>query len=317
MPASKKPQTTFKELEIALLWGAWVELGVSGWEKTHRDWAVDPEPLILRTAELADSEPRLRDEALDWSIHFWRYVSKVRLRNLLKERSGRALDDWGRFAATVNEHSGAHWPRAGEPFAYQITGRSTLASMKQPSRAWLRLRAAFGVGARAEILRFFLSGTSRASTALITAELGYAKSNVMAECESLEKAGVLRRGRIGNRYFYSLMHPDALAEFVGEIAPVRPSWTALLEVTSSLVQLETRAAESPQRVLSVEAHRTYRRLDGLLDRLDIEARPALARPDGYWTDLHSFAEPYLSAWASGRWDPKRPPTTIARRTHER
>ncbi|MFC9690923.1 hypothetical protein ACFTSF_20395 [Kribbella sp. NPDC056951] len=276
---------------------------------------VDPEPLILRTAELGDAEPRLRDEALDWCIHFWRYVSKVRLKNLLKERSDRSLVAWGRFAATVNEHSGAHWPGSSQPFAYQITGRSTLASMKQPSRAWLRLRATFGVGARTEVLRFFLSGSSRASTALITAELGYAKSNVVAECESLEKAGVLRRGRIGNRYFYSLMRPDALAEFVGEIAAVRPSWAALLEVTSLLVQLETKAETASQRVLAVEAHRTYRLLDDLLDRLDIEERPMLTRSDGYWTDIRSFAEPFLSAWASGRWDPKRPPTTFARPTN--
>ncbi len=314
MPTSSKRPSAFEEFEIALLWGAWVELGVSGWEKTHRNWAVDPEPLILRTAELGDIEPRLRDEALDWCIHFWRYVSKVRLRNLLKERSDRALDDWGRFAATVNAHSGARWPSAGEPIAYKITGRSTLASMKQPSRAWLRMRATFGVGARTEILRFFLSGASRASTALITAELGYAKSNVVAECESLEKAGVLRRGRIGNRYFYSLMHTDALAEFVGEIAPVRPSWTAMLEVTSALVQLEKKSEQASQRALSVEAHSTYRRLDELLDRLDIEERPVLTRPDGYWTDIRFFAEPYLSAWASGRWEPTRPPRTIARRT---
>ncbi len=314
MPTSSRRQGTFEELEVALLWGAWVELGVSGWEKTHRDWAVDPEPLILRTAELGDTEPRLRDEALDWCIHFWRYVSKVRLRNLLKERSDQALDDWGRFAATVNEHSGARWPGASRPFAYQITGRSALGSMKQPSRAWLRMRATFGVGARTEILRYFLSGASRASTALITAELGYAKSNVVAECESLEKAGVLRRGRIGNRYFYSLMHADALAEFVGEIAPVRPSWTALLEVTSALVQLETKAKKASQRVLAVEAHSTYRRLDDLLDRLDIEERPLLTRSDGYWTDIRSFAEPYLSAWASGRWDPSTPSRAIARRT---
>jgi len=30
-------------------------------------WAIDPEPLIVFTA-IADLDPRLRDEALDWCI---------------------------------------------------------------------------------------------------------------------------------------------------------------------------------------------------------------------------------------------------------
>lgn len=37
---------SFADRALALAWGAWAELGVSGWASTHGNWAVDPEPLI-------------------------------------------------------------------------------------------------------------------------------------------------------------------------------------------------------------------------------------------------------------------------------
>ncbi|MEI8409264.1 MULTISPECIES: winged helix-turn-helix domain-containing protein [unclassified Kribbella] len=306
MPSSRKRRTSLLELEIELLWGAWSELGVSGWGRTHRDWVVDPEPLIVRTAEVADSDPRLRDEALDWCIHYWRYVSRVRLRGLLRGRTDEAAEAWGWFAATVNKHSTARWPGSTDEISYKITGRSSLTTMKQPSRAWLRMRAAFGVGARTEILRYFLSGPSLGSTTAIAEWVGYAKSNVVNECDALEKAGVLRRRHIGNRFYYSLAHREALQNFVGDIAPHRPSWAALLGVTSTLVDLEQAAATLPNPVLMVESHRVNSQIDDLLDQLEIEERPDLSRPDEYWPKTRDFAYTYLSAWASGAWDPASP-----------
>ncbi|MEV0288363.1 MULTISPECIES: winged helix-turn-helix domain-containing protein [unclassified Kribbella] len=266
---------------------------------------MDPEPLILRTAEVADFDPRLRDEALDWCIHYWRYVSRVRLRGLLRNRP-EAAAAWGWFAATVNEHSTARWPGATDEIPYETTNRSSLTSMKQPSRAWLRMRAAFGVGARTEILRYFLSGPSLGSTTIISEWIGYAKSNVVNECDSLEKAGILRRRRIGNRFYYSLTRSEALQDFVGELGAHRPSWTALLDVTAALVALEDAAECLPPAVLMVESHKTNGQLDVFLDQLSIEERPDLSRSDEYWPNTREFAYAYLSAWASGEWDPASP-----------
>ncbi|MEU4196373.1 hypothetical protein AB0E69_31005 [Kribbella sp. NPDC026611] len=294
-----------------MLWGAWAELGVSGWGRTHQNWAIDPEPLIVRTAQVADANPRLRDEVLDWCIHYWRYVSRARLRVLLRGRSSDVLDAWGWFAATVNEHSAARWPDATEAIAYETTGRSALLTMEQPSRAWLRMRAVFGVGARTEILRYFLSGPTLASTAGIAEWAGYGKANVVRECDLLEKAGLLRRRSRANRYYYSVARPAALHDFVGALPRYRPSWSALLDMTSVLVELEDASASLPDQVLMVEAHRVSRTLDDLLDQLQIETRPDLAEPDEYWPRLRDFGSGYLTAWASGVWDPEprqHPPT---------
>jgi hypothetical protein len=302
MPTSKR-SSSLADLELALMWGAWVELGVSGWQQTHANWAVDPEPLIIATAALEDADPRLRDEALDWCIHNWRYVSRVRLRNLIREQPESVRESWGPFAATVSKHAGVTWPVATRPFTYKMTGKSLLESMEQPSRAWLRLRGMFGLGARTEILRFFLSGHRRGTAAMIAQRAGYAKRVVADECESLEKAGVLRVHQFTNRYYYALDRADALREFVGDVATVTPDWTALLQVTGSLVELERQAETLPNRSLMVEAHRVSEALSPYLDELDIEDQPRLANRDNYWPALRDFADNYLRAWASGKWTP--------------
>lgn len=303
MPTSKTLKATLAEYELALLWGAWVELGVSGWQRTHSNWTIDPEPLIIRTAALGDADPRLRDEALDWCIHNWRYVSRVRLRNLLREQADEADEAWGRFAATVNTHSKARWPNATQGIRYVARGRSSLDSMEQPSRAWIRLRAMFGLGARTEILRYFLSGQRRATVATIADNVGYTKRNVADECDSLEKAGVLKMRPMGNRFYYTLGRATELRDFAGAIAPIQPAWTFLLEVTSTFVALEAAAETLSADALMVEAHRVTRLLDDKLDALGIEERPRLVQPDDYWQAVRDFAHKYMSSWSAGQWVP--------------
>jgi DNA-binding transcriptional ArsR family regulator len=303
MPTSKTHKATLAEYELTLLWGAWVELGVSGWQRTHSNWAIDPEPLIVRTATLGDADPRLRDEALDWCIHNWRYVSRVRLRNLLREQAGEAGEAWGRFAATVNTHSKVRWPNATQAIRYVATGRSSLDSMEQPSRAWIRLRAMFGLGARTEILRYFLSGQRRATVATIAENVGYTKRNVADECDSLEKAGVLKMRQLGNRFYYTLGRATELRDFAGAIAPIQPAWTSLLEVTSTFVALEAAAETLAADALMVEAHRVTRLLDDKLDALGIQERPRLVQRDDYWPAVRNFARKYMSSWSAGKWVP--------------
>ena|GEM_PF-888533 len=319
MATSNQKRSMLAQHQHALVWGAWVELGVSGWQRTHADWAIDPEPLIIATAAFGDLDPRLRDEALDWCIHQWRYVSRVRLRNLLREQPAGVREAWGPFAATVSHHAGVQWPSATDEFRYTTTGRSSFESMEQPSRAWVRLRGMFGLGARTEILRYFLSGHRRATVSTIALNIGYAKRNVADECDTLVKAGVLRPQQVANRFYYTLAHADALRDFVGDIAPLRPDWASLFAVTSALVSLEESSQSMSNAALMVEAHRIAQTLDDDLDSLDIEQRPDLRNRDDYWPSVRDFAERHMAAWAAGAWEPSEAvvqigPRRIARKT---
>ncbi len=302
MPTSRqRPGPTFDKQAIGLAAGAWAELGVSGWQSTHSDWAIDPEPLILFTAWLGDRDPRLRDEATDWCIRNWRHISRGRLKNLLGD--DRGSDTWREFAGTLTAHSGVTWPDSGEPRAYKVTGRSTLAPLTRPSTAWLRLRAMFGLGARSEILRCFLSQSrpAVASVALLAAQTGYQKRNVSDECEMLERAGVLSQRVRSNRFYYSLGRRSELESFLGDLPSARPPWTPVFEIAKQLVLLEKHAETLPPRLLAVRARQALTSLQDDLDELDVEDDYRDVHGEELWPAVQRLGASTLTQWSVGTW----------------
>jgi DNA-binding transcriptional ArsR family regulator len=278
---------------------------VSGWSSTHGDWAIDPEPLILFTAWLGDADPRLRDEATDWCIRNWRHISKARLKNLLRGQPDHVQRAFGELAATVNEHASTSWPGALAPRPFAVTGRSTRPALDRPALSWLRLRAMFGVGARAEILRSFLSHdggwTSVAGLAVATA---YTKRNVAEECDALERAGVLSVRARGNRFYYALARRYELEAFVGALPHVRPDWVAMLNVTRELVTLESMAAGTSAGTLPVHASNALRRIERDLDALHIPRPPESVRGEDLWPALRRLGESHLGQWSVGLLGPR-------------
>ena len=298
----RQPVATFAAQSLALAWGAWTELGVSGWTSTHTDWAVDPEPLILFTAWLGDAEPRLRDEATDWCVQNWRHISKARLKNLLREQPDDVAAAFGAFAATVGAHAAISWPGATHPRRYAVTGRSKVPHLDRPSLVWLRLRALFGVSARAEILRCFLAQAGGAMTvAALAVGTGYTKRNVGEECDTLQRAGVLMVRARGNRFYYSLLRRTELKAFVGEMPAVLPDWTAILNVARELVGLERRSECKELTTHPVHARKTLRLIRDDLDDLHIDAPAEHVQGADLWPALRQLGDVHLGAWSIGQW----------------
>lgn len=305
MPASRqrRPAATFAGQALALASGAWTELGVSGWTSTHGNWAIDPEPLLLFTAWLGDADPRLRDEATDWCVRNWRHLSKARLKNLLRHQPDEVKEAFGEFAATVGTHAGITWPGATEPRRFVVTGRSTLPALDHPSLVWLRLRFMFGVGARAEILRCFLSKSEGLmSVSALASATGYTKRNVAEECDTFERAGVLSMRAQGNRFYYALARRSELEAFVGEAANNRPSWTAMLNIARELVSVERRGdAQVP--TLAVHARSVLRSIKDDLDELSIEPLSETVQGVDLWPGVWKLGHKYLGSWSIGQFAP--------------
>lgn len=298
----RHPAPTFVEQATALAWGAWVELGVSGWTETHSDWAIDPEPLIVFTTFLADTDARLRDEATDWCVRNWRHVSKTRLKNLVREQPPVVQGAFGAFAATVGEHAGIVWPYSTEPRRFTVTGRSSAPQLDKASMVWLRLRAMFGIGARTEILRYFLSQEDgRSSTATISAATDYTKRNIADECEALAHAGVLNVRQVGNRFYYSLAKRAELEPFVGSMPAITPNWTAIFGIARRLVVLESAAEAGSTRILAVKARAALDELAEDLDELAIDPPTSDVRGEDLWPTLRALGHETLGEWSLGRW----------------
>jgi hypothetical protein len=297
-----RPAPTFAAQAVALAWGAWVELGVSGWTATHGAWAIDPEPVIVLTAFLGDEDPRLRDEATDWCIRNWRHVSKARLKNLVRDQPAEVRSSFGELSATVAEHAGVMWPYPTTPRRYRPTGRSGAPQLDKPSMVWLRLRAMFGLGARTETLRFFLSESrTSASISTIASATSYTKRNVADECDALAQAGLLRVRTVGNRFTYSMAKRDELEALVGAMPPHRPDWTALADVARRLVELESQVATSSERTLAVKARAVLDELRSDLGELEIQGPGSDVRGADLWPSLQALGTRSLGAWSLGRW----------------
>jgi hypothetical protein len=300
-----------RKAALELCWGAWAELGVSGWGRTHQDWAIDPEPLVIFTAGMAESDPRLRDEVVDWCVRNWRHVSQTRLRHILTRQSEETLDEWGRLAATVNARAGTHWPRATtERTAYKTTGRSTLRPLIEPSLVLLRMRTVFGLSARTEILRYFLFHPwERATAAMLAETANYAKRNVADACDMLAQAGVLSSKGVGNRFYFSLAPGDSLTDFVGAVPNVAPDWNALLRIVAVIVKVAEETEEVPHDALVVEVHQAIRDIDEDLDVLDIDP-PRRPRGAAVLDEWSQWTESLMKELATGVWPEEHTESTM-------
>lgn len=240
-----------RERVLDLVWSLWAGLGVSGWRRRHQGWGIDPEPLVVFTAWLQDLDPRLRDESIDWCITYGSYLSRARLRNLLRTADDEVAEAFGVYAATVNAHSSLTWPGATTARSYKPTQRSHLDDFTEPSLLALRLRALFGVGARPEIVRTLMPGGALAASD-IADRIDYTKRNVAESLESLRLAGMVVIEARGNANYFRLNR----REFRSAMTPLPklfPYWSAIFRVVQVMLTVDAREEARTKATRSVEA----------------------------------------------------------------
>jgi len=297
---SRRPAKTTVDQAIALAAGAWHQLGVSGWSTNHEDWAIDVEPLIIFTAWLDERDIRLRDEATDWCIRNWRFISRTRLRNLTLRQPKDVQTAVGEFVATVAHSAGVPWPGATEPRPYKVTGRSVLSPLERPAMVWIRLRSMFGIGARSEILRVLLSRpTGSTSVARLAERTGYMKRTVADECETLELAKLLSVRILANRFLYSLARRSELESLLGDLPSIRPDWTAIFNVVRELVLFDEAEERLSIRTLPVHARKSLDRIRDDLDELGIDTTYDSVQGEELTTAVRELAASSLEKWSVG------------------
>lgn len=247
-------------LLTGLAWSLWTEVGVAGVERNHEHHAIDPEPLILMTAALRDADPRLRDESIDWCVRYFTFISKARLRNLLKSQDRATRKAFGDYAATVNANAPAKWPvPAGvKPRPFTASGKSS-AEFPRPALVRLRMRALFGVGARAELLSTFLGEPSTSKSASELAAVGFAKRNVAQVLSELQMAGLFHAIPVRNRLYYRLARVDALRTLADPLPRYFLDWGTLLTFLAAAHHLAVRSERTSLRVSAVGLNRLLQR----------------------------------------------------------
>jgi len=265
-------QRSASSLQGALLnraWIQWVALGVDATVESD-DAVVDPEALIALTAELGDADARLRDLSTDWCVAYGRYINGSRLKQVVRElrTPGEAI---GEYVATVAESGGPAWPMGTRPRPdYVRRGKARLDSAESRPRLRIRLRAAFGVNARADILASLLAAPSAGvSAADLARATRFTKPNVASALEALTLAGLVTARTVTNERRFAL--PPKVALLPGLRPPVpQVDWAARFAVALEVLRFQHSDNQSTI-VRAIEA----RRLVGLhADRISAERMPA-------------------------------------------
>jgi hypothetical protein len=228
-------QTLSKQLDQLLLnlaWSLWSELGVAGTKRYHEHCLIFPEELILLTAVLAEIDPRLRDESLDWCYRYHQLISISRLKSIMKPLESTVYKSFSSYAAILNSFARTLWPIFTEVSLLKFTPsqNSRLRSLSSPALFNLRMRSIFSTGARADLITFFLTHTSQDFSASDLTEIGYSKRNLAEILDELCLGGVLNKFLLRNQMRYRLCDNHCFLEGFDPIPKYVPAWRTFLEI---------------------------------------------------------------------------------------
>ncbi len=276
-----------------LAWSLWSGLGVAGVDQQHKNCLIALEELIILTAVVAESDPRLRDEALDWCSKYHHFVSISRLRTLVNGLGEQVFESFSLFAATLNSIVQTRWPVFTEvsPLRVPLSGKSMLLSCEAPALLTLRLRAMFGVGIRADLLAFCLTRGANNFTAIDTVKIGYNKRSLAEVLESFVQSGLLTSSMMGNRRVYTLSKQNELHVLMGNLPKIAPDWHSILEV---IISLRTILRESESFSVSskvIVSRNVLKQLENYLKILGLSSPPISDDLDEYWD---SFCQWFLN-----------------------
>jgi hypothetical protein len=250
MPIETFSADSAQRLALDLAWSLWTELGVSGQRRNHSKVGVDLEPLLVATAYLSKFDARLRDESLDWCVLNVSYVSSDRLRNFLRTVDENLREAFGPYAATMKKVRRVSWPGDGRPFAFSSTRRSVAPDLLRPAVVQLRLRAVFGVSARAETLRWLLDQPDHFFGSLeLALKAHYGKDNVADTLDLLTRAGLLQdtvMTTAGNQRLFRLNRQATIVSALSDWMKVpQQRWDAVFRVVVRLIEFARTAPEKP------------------------------------------------------------------------
>ena len=293
-----------KGLATRACWTQWVALGgmaypIGSW-RSHS--IVDIEALLLASLNLVDQERRLRDLTLWWAGVGSHLTSVQRTRALAARFPARTgSEGLEAFASMAAGRGDRRWSRhAGVPVPAE--GRSAKGPeelrLMDPAALLPRLRAAFGVGAKADTLAFLLgSAGAWASVNGIAFATGYSTVSIRKATEEMAMARLIREtdGRPSEyhappkpwREILDLLPPDQGRD--GESPPPRwRYWSEIFAFLLGVIEWSRMACASPapnEHVLAstardiLEGHQRVFKLNSIPVPVP-EAFPGLRAPKG-------------------------------------
>jgi len=242
---------SFLDAAVSLARSSWVELGASGWAQRTFDVAIDLEPLMALTATIGGVDPRLVEQANLWTATYPEFVSRARLK-----RQTEALGPGKVPGLPDLPVDGRRKDLGGESQPGLRLGA--------PASLQMRLRSAFGVGARAELLRIMLVGEPgvRFAASDLAPLAGYSKRNVEMALRGLERANLVSKTRNISAFAWRIVRREELVSLFGPLPRSSVSFASLVAVIIGLLPLDG-VTDEPDQVRSAEARQVVEVLRAL------------------------------------------------------
>jgi hypothetical protein len=277
------------KLLLDLVWSLWTELGVAGIKRKHQKFLINLEELIILTVVLAEIDPRLRDESLDWCSQYHHFISTSRLKSIIKSFGSSLNEPFSKYSATLNSFSQAAWPlfEDSPPLKIRLSHKSCLRPLESPALLNIRARSIFGTGARADLVTFFLTHAKSDFAASDVTEIGYSKRNLAEILEEFCLSGLFDKFLLRNQHRYRLIKNDQLIKVLGPIPEYIPSWRMIFEFLLPLRDGINRTAKNSESTKIVEIRNLLMASQKNLERLNLI--PPLWQAD-FHAYLNSFSE---------------------------
>lgn len=256
---------------LDLAWSLWTELGVAGVKQNHQGTHIWLEELVIFTSALAEIDPRLRNESLDWCSQFHKYISISRLKSLMNDFEPLAKEPFSKYALTLNSISKANWPVFTEtwPAKINLSHKSVLRTPLSASLLNIRARSMFGTGARADVVTFFLLHPHIAFSIAQIAEIGYSKRNLAEILDEMHMGHLLDRTMQGNQQRYCLCKKSPLLQLFKPLPAKAPSWHLIFKVVLSLRMCIQRIENYSESSKAVELHTCLNRHEKSLQKIGL------------------------------------------------
>jgi len=246
-----------RELAVQVAWTQWASLGSSArpTEPSRRPLIIDPEALILLSLRLQAEERRLTDLLRWWAHTGTALTSLQRIRTLagdLPEDDQARLGQFARWASSAGHKTWAKYAHErgdDEPPPRQLKGPDEL-WLSNAGTLMLRMRAAFGVGAKSDVLTFLIglrgdqvtvSAISRAVSYTETAVRSVVKEMAMARLihETSDRPALYRTP---HRPWAELLELHASGDGPEPVGPGWGMWSAIFAFLAGTDELTRRVA---------------------------------------------------------------------------
>jgi hypothetical protein len=178
-------------------WAQWAALGspASSARRAAPASMIDVEALILLSLHVSARERRLRDLVAWWARVGSALTSVQRFRSVAEAYERTTIHGLATFANLAVEEGDRRWlPHTGQGAAAPPTREkgTDAPSLAEPCALWPRLRAGFGVGAKADVLAYLLgSGGAWVSTKAIAFATDYSTVTVRSAASEMALAGFI------------------------------------------------------------------------------------------------------------------------------